>query len=294
MAGAGLDHIVHAVRDLDAATALYKRLGFQVGARNRHPPAWGTQNHIIQLPGTFIELLAATETRGIAPHKPRCFSFGAFNRDFLTKDEGLSMLVLEGRQGDAEYFDLRGIGCFDPYYFERDGKRPNGDAVKVAFTLAFARDDKAADIGFFTCRQHHPENFWNSAFQRHPNGTRAVAAALIVASDPAQHRKFLTAFARSDDWEERAGRLLLKTSRGTIELVAPHEYSCRYGGRAPDVTESARLAAIRLLAEDLGTVRTILESQNVIHRSIADGIVVGPETALGAALIFETGRSSDR
>lgn len=44
----GLDHIVHAVRDLDAAAALYKSLGFTVGARNRHP--WGTHNYIVQFP----------------------------------------------------------------------------------------------------------------------------------------------------------------------------------------------------------------------------------------------------
>ena len=52
----GLDHLVHAVRDLDAAGELYGRLGFTVGARNRHP--WGTHNRIVQLPGFFIELLA--------------------------------------------------------------------------------------------------------------------------------------------------------------------------------------------------------------------------------------------
>ena len=31
----GLDHIVHAVHDLDAAGEAYARLGFTVGARNR-------------------------------------------------------------------------------------------------------------------------------------------------------------------------------------------------------------------------------------------------------------------
>ena len=55
----GLDHIVHAVRDLDAAAELYRRLGFTVGARNRH--SWGTHNHIVQLPGFFIELLTVAE-----------------------------------------------------------------------------------------------------------------------------------------------------------------------------------------------------------------------------------------
>src|SRR6201999_1888529 len=55
----GLDHIVHAVRDLDAAADLYRRLGFTVGVRNRHP--WGTHNHIVQIPGFFIELLTLAE-----------------------------------------------------------------------------------------------------------------------------------------------------------------------------------------------------------------------------------------
>jgi Glyoxalase-like domain len=32
----GLDHFVHAVRDLDAAAEFYSRAGFTVGARNRH------------------------------------------------------------------------------------------------------------------------------------------------------------------------------------------------------------------------------------------------------------------
>ncbi|MET0724605.1 MAG: VOC family protein, partial [Tardiphaga sp.] len=91
-----IDHVVHAVRDLDAAAALYSALGFQVGARNRHPPAWGTQNHIVQLPGMFIELLAVADPSQIAPHASHSFSFGAFNRDFLTRGEGLAMLVLEG------------------------------------------------------------------------------------------------------------------------------------------------------------------------------------------------------
>src|SRR4030088_274673 len=48
----GLDHIVHAVRDLDAAAAFYRRLGFTVGAANR--PSWGPHNQVVPLPGFFI------------------------------------------------------------------------------------------------------------------------------------------------------------------------------------------------------------------------------------------------
>ena len=92
----GLDHIVHAVRDLDAVATLYRKLGFLVGARNAHHRAWGTRNHIIQFSGTFIELLTVADASGIEPHTSRTFSFGAYNRDFLNGGEGLSMLVLQG------------------------------------------------------------------------------------------------------------------------------------------------------------------------------------------------------
>jgi hypothetical protein len=155
----GLDHIVHAVHDLDAAGEAYARLGFTVGARNRHP--WGTHNRIVQFPGVFIELLGVGEPALIPPATPRSVSFGAFTREFLARHEGLSMLVLEGKgaAADAAAFRAANIGDFDVFDFEREGKRPDGASVKVAFSLAFAEDKRAPDTGFFTCQQHYPENF---------------------------------------------------------------------------------------------------------------------------------------
>ena len=95
----GIDHIVHAVRDLDAAAEFYASAGFTVGARNRH--AWGTHNRIVQLKDCFIEILEVAEPEKIAPHTGRSFSFGAFNRDFLSLREGFSMLILNSRDAAA-------------------------------------------------------------------------------------------------------------------------------------------------------------------------------------------------
>src|SRR5262245_2289456 len=164
----GLDHIVHAVRDLDAAAELYRRLGFSVGARNRH--AWGTHNHLVQLPGFFIELLTLAEPEKLGTDGFSAL-FGTFNRLFLKDHEGLSMLVLESQDAtaDAAAFRAAGFGVSDAMQFEREGKRPDGTPVKVGFSLAFARDGKAPATGFAVCRQHFPENFWNPAFQQHPN-----------------------------------------------------------------------------------------------------------------------------
>ncbi len=78
---------------------LYRRLGFTVGARNRHP--WGTHNHIVQLPGFFIELLTLAEPEKLGNDG---FSklFGAFNGDFIARGDGLSMLILESRDARAD------------------------------------------------------------------------------------------------------------------------------------------------------------------------------------------------
>jgi hypothetical protein len=61
--------------------------------------------------------------------------------------------------------------------FEREGKRPDGATVKVAFSLAFARDARAPGVGFAVCQQHFPENFWNPAFQQQP--TPRVASRVL-------------------------------------------------------------------------------------------------------------------
>src|ERR1700693_3607680 len=122
----GLDHIVHAVRDLDAAAEVYASAGFTVGARNRHP--WGTHNRIVQLRNCYIEILEVAEPDKIVPHGGRSFSFGAFNRDFLAHREGFSMLILNSGDAvrDACAFEMAGIGGFDVFDSLAKGKGQMG------------------------------------------------------------------------------------------------------------------------------------------------------------------------
>ena len=128
-----LDHVVIAVRDLDRAADRYRRLGFQVGARNRHP--WGTENRLIQFSTSFIELITVgARAESIASHQPRRFSFGAFVRDYLEEREGMAMLALSSSDapGDAARFREQGIGDFEPFSFERKARTPDGSETQVA------------------------------------------------------------------------------------------------------------------------------------------------------------------
>jgi catechol 2,3-dioxygenase-like lactoylglutathione lyase family enzyme len=283
----GLDHIVHAVRDLDAAGRSYERLGFTVGARNRHP--WGTHNRIVQFPGVFIELLSVEEPDQIHEAAPRVFSFGAFNREFLKSAEGLSMLVLESRnaQADAAAFRASRIGDFEPFSFEREGKRPDGAPVRLGFSLAFARDPATANAGFFVCQQHYPENFWNPAFQQHPNGARAVTGVVLVAENPTDHHIFLSAFVGERALEATSTGVTVHTPRGDIQAMDPTAFRIHFGVEAPDIAAGARIAALRIGVADVAAVRARLASQGVSASEKMGRLIVPPQQAHGAALIFE-------
>src|SRR5258708_25542301 len=129
----GIDHLVIAVRDLDAARAVYQRLGFTLTPEAHHP--FGTKNSLVQLDGSFLELVAVADPALIPEPTPQRFSFAAFVRDFLTRREGMSMLVLKSRDANLDHaaFATRGLRTFDPIRFERLAPGPDGSDKPVAF-----------------------------------------------------------------------------------------------------------------------------------------------------------------
>jgi catechol 2,3-dioxygenase-like lactoylglutathione lyase family enzyme len=288
----GLDHIVHAVRDLDAAAALYRRLGFTVGARNRHP--WGTHNHIVQLPGFFIELLTLAEPDKLG-NDGFSILFGAYNGDFLQIGDGLSLLILESSDAaaDAATFAKAGISASEVLRFEREGRRPDRSPVKLGFSLAFAQDNaapKAAPlIHFATCQQHYPENFWNPTFQKHANGVSGIAGVVAVAADPALHWNFMESFVGVKAAAIEGGFAIV-TPRGSIEVVTPDAFLRRFGVVPPDVADGARLAALRFAVADASLLQAAPELAGIAGLYAGNAAVIGREDAMGAVLVFEPGR----
>lgn len=281
----GLDHLVLGVHDLDAAAALYQRLGFTVGARNTHP--WGTQNRIVQFPGAFLELITVGDAGAIPPHGPRRFSFGAFVRDALARGEGMSMLVLESKDAaaDAAAFHAAGIGDFETFFFERQASRPSGEAARVAFTLAFAQDDLARECAFFVCQQHEPQNFWNPAFQSHPNGASGLAAALMAADEPSVHRRFLTAFTGGAEVLEGNADLVLPLPRGRIDILDADAAGAIYHV-APEPTPT-RFLGFAVAVPGLERVAGFLEAGGTPFIRNEERIIVEANAAMGCLISFE-------
>jgi hypothetical protein len=284
----GLDHIVHAVRDLDAAAALYSRAGFTVGARNRH--AWGTHNRIVQLKNCYIEILTIAEPDKIVPHGARSFSFGAFNRDFLAEREGFSMLILNSSSAveDARAFEACGISNFKVFDFAREGAKPDGTPVKLAFSLAFAQDPASPNLRFAVCQHHFPENFWDPAFQTHANGAKTVPGAVMVADNPTDHHIFLKAFTGAQDLHSSSIGIRARTENGDIDIMEQVAFRDQFG-ILPDVKgEGMTLNALRFEVADIVQAEALQRQSGIASRRHAGRLIVPPDVACGATLIFET------
>lgn len=281
-----IDHLVLAVRDLDAAGDFYARLGFQVGTRNRHP--WGTENRIVQFDRSFLELITVGEGAQIPSHGPRSFSFGAFVRDFLRTREGLAMLVLASTdaKADAAGFAKAGIGNYEPFFFERKGKRPDGSDVHVAFTLAFAREPSLPEAAFFVCEQHFPDAFWNRAAQVHGNGARSVEAVALVCENPSDHHIFLQAFTGLRDPHSTSLGVSFALPRGRIDALTPVAAMQRYGADALPQDGAERFAGYAVAVADLPAMEARLGEAGIPHGMVAGRVVVPAHAAFGAAIAF--------
>lgn len=268
-----IDHLVLAVNDLDGAARLYESLGFQVGARNRHP--WGTENRLVQFRSSFLELITVGEDPALIPdHQPGRFSFGAFVRDYLARREGLAMLVLDsGDAGaDAARFAQDGIGPFAPFSFERKGLRPDGTQIHVAFSLAFAMDPRLPDAAFFVCQQHFPEAFWNPAFQNHPNGATNLSCVTLGVPDPASHGDFLRAFTGTPGLEADETGLAIALGNDGQLRVLPHP--------------AGRFTAFGVAVPDLGGVARRLADRDIPFEATQEAITLPADQAFGVAIAF--------
>jgi catechol 2,3-dioxygenase-like lactoylglutathione lyase family enzyme len=280
----GIDHIVIAARDLDAARATWQRLGFTLTPIARHP--FGTANSLVQLDGNYIELLAVADIAAIPEASVGSFSFAAFNRDFLKKREGFSMLALKSRDAAADRadFEAHGLPVFAPFEFERLAKGPDGSERKVAFSVTFTREPRLREAGFFTCQHHFPENFWRADYQSHVNSARRVESVVLVTRDPADFHEFVTHLTGKHDMTSTSLGVTFDTGEGMFEIMSPIGYRAWFG-QSPE-PDPRRFLACRIAVADLAATRRLFESNHIGFSARMGALIVPAAIAGGVAVAF--------
>lgn len=278
-----IDHLVLAVPDLAAAAALYRGLGFTVGGENRHP--WGTVNAIVQLDGAFLELIALGAGFAALPPDDPASPFAVPVAAAVARGGGLAMVALGSQDADADADAFRsfGFGRGQRLDFGRTAEAADGTRRDVRFSLAFAGDLPFGEAGFFTCRHHHPENFWNPAAQRHANGALRLEAVVLVTGEPARAVDELAMLLGTVP-SGPADRPSFETATGRIDLMTPPDVEARHGGL--ERSGEGRFAAFGVVVEALDPIRARLDAAGIAHSDIAGAVVVPPTSAFGVALAF--------
>jgi len=280
-----IDHLVIAVHHLEAAQAAWGRLGFTLTPVARHP--FGTANSLVQLNGGYLELLGIADPSAIPPGEAGAFSFAAFNREFLEKRQGLSMLALQSVDpaADRADFEARGLPLYAPFRFERMAQGPDGAERPVAFSLTFTGDARIPNAGFFTCHHERPEDFWRAEYQRHANGALKIESVVMVARDPADFHEFFFYFTGQHDMRSDSLGVTLDTGGGKIEILSPVAVKGLFG-EAVEADPKPRFVAMRIAVADLDATRAVLEANGVAFRSLLGRLVVPASEACGVAVAF--------
>ncbi len=271
----GIDHIVLCVRDLEAAREHFGAMGFTLTPPATHP--FGTRNSLAQMGSSFIELLAVTDPARIPPHADDRFSFAAHNADFLSRQEGMSMLVIssEDARADEARWRKAGLKTFEPVYFERAATLPDGSEAKVAFTIAFVINEKMPDAIFFCCQQHAPEAFWMPEYQRHDNGALDFSGITLAAEAPASHAAFFQQLFGAGCVRSDGDRLEILSALGKIEVITPAVAFARFAeSAADDFDRNTRFVSAAVRVANLGAAQACLERGGVEWRRAKNRIII--------------------
>jgi len=275
-----INHLVLAGRDLLAMREVYERLGFTLTAQGQHP--FGTGNIIIQLHGTYLELLSVTKPRDVIEHAPGEFSFSAFNRDYLARHEGFSMLVLgtSDARADRAAWKTAGLQTYAPFDFSRQARMPDGEDVTVGFSLAFVSHPQAPWLGLFACQHFRPQYYEQEKFLTHANGAHSVREVWICGEGARDLAGYISTAAASSAVPVSAGRTNIATTTGTIVLARDEEFRRVFGVAPPHPQDGPHLAG--LVIGCLGLDR-LPKSDLVKHNG---HWVVPPDRAFGTAMVF--------
>jgi len=213
----GIDHIVIAVRDLGAAVAGYRKLGFTVVPGGRHPVA--TENALIAFAdGAYVELLAFWEPG--ADHRWwQPLQRGGGLVDFCMQTDDLG--------GDMAAFRRAGVALED----RGQGARARPDGYQVRWILSVPPRSERG-VAPFLIEDQTPRGERVPRDTAHANGVTGIGTVIVALGDVKPARGwYARALGRPGEQIRRddlvADGVRFAIGPHALELVAPR------GARGP-------------------------------------------------------------
>jgi hypothetical protein len=271
----GADHVVVTVRDLDAAAAQWRKLGFTLSPRGTHSPQMGSGNYTIMFGEDYLELLGVLhETE---QNKP--------TRDFLKNREGIerTAFTTDNAAAGAAELEARGLKPLGPVHFGRPVDLPGGGTGEAKFNVfRWPLAESPGGMRIFACQHLTRNTVWIPELQEHANGASRIVAIEILSADPkaaAEHMSRLideaVAFA-GGVWRVHSGG-----KRADFLFYDAASFAKRYPDavRAGAAPEGA--AALVIATPDLAAATKALGSNGIAH----DGIISVPASAANGTVV---------
>ncbi|MBM3597482.1 MAG: VOC family protein [Alphaproteobacteria bacterium] len=274
----GIDHCVILVRDLDAAAATYRKLGFTLSPRGFHSAHMGSANHTLMLQDDYFELLGI-----ISPtdHNKKW-------RNHLDQNgEGLTAIALATDDADKACHEIRDMGmtATDPIAFSRPVDLPGGGKAEAAFRVTQLPPGSFAGAEVFVCGHLTRQNVWLPVLQDHANTAQGLAAVIMAAADPERAAQAWTRVFGKAAVSPIEGGLAVKIGKTPLEIITPTRATERYVGVAPGRLERDRLLGLAFRVRDLAKARASID-MGIRTVKIGDSVIVAPREACGTLIEF--------
>ncbi|UCH73840.1 MAG: VOC family protein [Rhodospirillales bacterium] len=263
---------------MESARARYESFGFTLTPRGRHI-GWATANYCIMFAADYIELLGILE--------PGAYSAG-LDSTLAERGEGILKLALSSADADATHAFLAAKGLVSAPVADlaRELEIP-GNTVLPRFRLVHPAPPALPGLPGFICQHLTPDLLRQETWCVHRNTATGVASYLVVADEPAVLR---------DGWARLLGpaatkldrsRLVVETARARLEFVASDALARDFAGIDGGFLKSGMIAGMRIAVADMAAAEFCLAEAGVALLHRAGQLIVPPQHACGAILVFE-------
>ena len=264
----GLDHPVIAVRDLDAATAAYRRLGFALAPRGSHFE-WGTGNCCVMFPNEYLEL------RGVVEGNRYVHGLDTFLSD---QGEGLlgcafrPALPLDALVSELQHRALEPAG---PRALTRNFELPSG-TIPVRFRLVFFKPGAVPGLmSSLVCQHLTPSVLRRPEWLRHENGALGVESVASIVDDLEEVAAAASSMFGAEAVERRSHVIAVAMGGGSWYYAIDR-------GRAVDCPLLPTGGAPRLVAVSIKVSAPGLCAEMLCRNGVAYSVERGPSVVVGA------------
>jgi len=268
-----LDHVVIDVRDrIDEAMRCFASLGFHLTPRGHH--SLGSLNHLAMFATDYLELLGFGE-HGTA--RPELMSFPV----------GLNGLVF--KTADADLVHRRAAAAGLPVLPVASFSRPvtlDGVTRDAKFRTTRFDPDKVAMGRVYFCEHQTTDLVWRPEWQRHPNGTCALARVVVATADPPRTAALFRDLFGHCAVAGLDGRQVMAAGTAQVELVPPNIVAAEFGGAAAEpVGRAEYMAALEIRVRSLPEAAERLRAVPGV-RAEPRRLVVAAGVAFNTTILF--------